>query len=184
MAVAARLSGVPCAVATDGLLALCDLCHRNGELNGVPLIAIRHEWGGGNVDEIMAACRAHELGSNAGEGSALTTQTSDLNSDLLARCDHAATGIKRSGSKTMPCRIILMSDVYYYGETLPGGGAALERSLRALIAHGGFRMVAASWKVRTMREDGFLWRLRDLGQVMPTVRCGNSVCVGVLMCNL
>ena len=58
--------------------------------------------------------------------------------------------------------------------------AALERSVRALIARGGCRMVAASWKERTLREESFLGRMRDLGRVLPTVRFAKGVCVGAL----
>ena len=52
--------------------------------------------------------------------------------------------------------------------------------MRALIAAGGCRMVVASWKTRTFREEGFLRRLQDLGKVLPTVRFANGVCVGAL----
>ena len=92
-------------------------------------------------------------------------------------CDqlHGHEGGRKRG------RLILMSDVYYHNENLPGRGNALERSLRAMIAHGGFWMVVASWKVRTSREADFLPRLRDLGTVLPTTRCGNGVYVGALV---
>ena len=77
-------------------------------------------------------------------------------------------------------RLIMFSDLYYHNESIPGPGNALERSVRALISAGGFRMVVASWKTRTFREEGFLRRLQDLGKVLPTVRFANGVCVGAL----
>ena len=162
-----------------------DLCLRNGELNGVPLTAIRHEWGGSNVDAIAAACSAHERSSGERVEGAEGSHPGNLMSGVGDASGNghdleSNKGLEAGNHHRAPCRLILMSDVYYYGETLPGGGTALERSLRGLIAHGGCRMVVASWKVRTMREEGFLWRLRDLGRVMPTVRCGNGVCVGAL----
>ena len=155
VAIAARLAGVPHVVATDHRQALCDLCLSNGRLNGVTLTAVRHAWGADNVDEVVAAC----------EDDALTAASPSHAADA----DAAVAG-----------RIILLSDLYYHNDHTPGPGNALERSVRALIARGGCRMVAASWKERTLREESFLGRMRDLGRVLPTVRFANGVCVGAL----
>ena len=159
VAVAVRLAGVPRVVATDHCQALCDLCVRNGELNGAPLIAIRHEWGDDNsVDAMIAACG----GSEPSE---------------YDQPDEGCPEVGRSGWPRR--RLILMSDVYYHNDHSPKGGG-LERSVRALIRRGGCAMVVASWKTRTFKEEGFLGKLRDLGLLLPTVHLPNGVCVGAL----
>ena len=47
---------------------------------------------------------------------------------------------------------------------------ALERTLRSLIARGGCRLVVLCWRVRNFREEGFLGRLADLGEVRTVFR--------------
>lgn len=156
VAIAVAKSGVPVVVATDGSQEVCDLCRRNGELNGTPLSVLRHQWGSDDIAATIAACREAEM--------------------LWA--EDASVQPKKDEHRGG--RLIMFSDLYYHNESIPGPGNALERSVRALISAGGFRMVVASWKTRTFREEGFLRRLQDLGKVLPTVRFANGVCVGAL----
>lgn len=144
-------------VATDHSQALCDLCTRNGELNGVSITALRHAWGTNNLDDIIAAC---------GEP-AVIAMDEDAQVDERQECTSEPRG-----------RVILLSDLFYHNDNHPG--RPLDRSVRALLKRGGCSMVVASWKERSFREEAFFGRLRDLGKVVPTVRCANGIRIGVL----
>ena len=68
--------------------------------------------------------------------------------------------------------LIVASDVLY--EWDPAAAAALERTLRALIARGGCRAVVLAWKVRNFVEERFLHRLADCGTVRTVWRQGGD----------
>ena len=87
--------------------------------------------------------------------------------------------IAACGERDRQCSpLIVLSDLLY--DHAPGPADALERSLRALIARGGCRMLVASWKARTHREESFMQRFEDLGAVLPTEHCADGVCIGAL----
>ena len=61
-----------------------------------------------------------------------------------------------------PCaQTVLASDVLYDGDHKE----PLERTMRALIRHGGCRHVLFAWRDRGFEEEAFLARLSDLGTV-------------------
>ena len=59
--------------------------------------------------------------------------------------------------------LIIASEVLY--DRNPETADALERTIRALLGRGGCRLLAICWRVRTCREERFLYRLADLGSV-------------------
>lgn len=52
--------------------------------------------------------------------------------------------------------------------------AALELTLRSLIAKGGCSLVIIAWVARGQNEEQFLWRLRDLGNVTTVERFSHA----------
>jgi predicted nicotinamide N-methyase len=144
-------AGVRRVVASDVDPLACRLAERNAERNGVGGIVVAHQlvWGE-TGDELDACVRAAAVPSRA--------------------ADASVDGASDAPSAATSPALLIASDVLY--DWTGKSADALERTLRALLGRGGAEQVLLCWRVRTRKEERFLHRLADLGDVSTVWRIG------------
>ena len=81
-------------------------------------------------------------------------------------------GASDASSAAASPALLIASDVLY--DWTGKSADALERTLRALLGRGGAEQVLLCWRVRTRKEERFLHRLADLGDVSTVWRIGGD----------
>ena len=150
VAIALALAGVRRVVASDVDPLACRLAERNAKRNGVGGIVVAHQLAWGETgDELDACVRAAAVPSRA-----------------------AVDGASDASSAAASPALLIASDVLY--DWTGKSADALERTLRALLGRGGAEQVLLCWRVRTRKEERFLHRLADLGDVSTVWRIGGD----------
>ena len=152
VAIALALAGVRRVVASDVDPLACRLAERNAKRNGVGGIVVAHQLAWGETgDELDACVRAAAVPSRAAD---------------------AVDGVSDASSAAASPALLIASDVLY--DWTGKSADALERTLRALLGRGGAEQVLLCWRVRTRKEERFLHRLADLGDVSTVWRIGGD----------
>ena len=153
VAIALALAGVRRVVASDVDPLACRLAERNAKRNGVGGIVVAHQLAWGETgDELDACVRAAAVPSRA--------------------ADASVDGASDASSAAASPALLIASDVLY--DWTGKSADALERTLRALLGRGGAEQVLLCWRVRTRKEERFLHRLADLGDVSTVWRIGGD----------
>ena len=152
VAIALALAGVRRVVSSDVDPLACRLAERNAKRNGVGGIVVAHQLAWGETgDELDACVRAAAVPSRAAD---------------------AVDGVSDASSAAASPALLIASDVLY--DWTGKSADALERTLRALLGRGGAEQVLLCWRVRTRKEERFLHRLADLGDVSTVWRIGGD----------